>query len=345
MFPALRREEISIQMSRVRQLPRLLKTLPVNIFLCPTKWQYGIVRIEVHGCPPFANIADLAISQGALGYRQTSYPGKKIDDPLVHAEIYRNINAGYNYYVKSADDTIDFYYSNQGFHYGQDAFVIEQSWVQDGEVGETGVYYNYYDRDGSITVVDPRTHAAVHCVGSENPPAPTDPEKTYTAGVTGAVFTKVDVPGWKYAWQDPDGTIWSNYLGDFSNTPLGSESTNQILDSDVVRACKSVGGTVPSLEDYRRLNSYLDTYAYCSYNLSTQGNHDMKALFPDFDGRYFWSSTSGFTNAINQGSFPDEALGIQGSYDPNASAEFAQGAIYSKPRSEHQAVRCIRKLP
>ena len=70
----------------------------------------------------------------------------------------------------------------------------------------------------------------------------------------GYQFTKVDWRGESHAWMGPDSVTWSDYRFSYANK--GPDNGEIVLDSEAVRECQSIGGSVPSVEDYKRAERY-----------------------------------------------------------------------------------------
>lgn len=104
---------------------------------------------------------------------------------------------------------------------------------------------------------------------------------------TGAVFQIVSREGFGRAIKAPDGTIWSEYQGNFDN--IGKDKDGIVTDSAATRACAKIGGSLPTKQDFEKLkaNFDLDQNGY----LTQQGRKDMNKVFPDMKDRFFWSSS------------------------------------------------------
>lgn len=113
-----------------------------------------------------------------------------------------------------------------------------------------------------------------------------------TSGQALAVFTMVDGPGkFGQAWSDPSGMIWSRVFGLYANEAMKSDCGGKVVESDATRICQSVGGRLPSNEDFLRLASYFETD--CCGRLSPQGLEDLKTVFPDMLANDTWTSSVG----------------------------------------------------
>ena len=113
---------------------------------------------------------------------------------------------------------------------------------------------------------------------------------TYTTS-KGAVFRQIQGPSsFGKAWEDPTGMLWSaNYNGNYANYAIKPDQNKIIIDSPATEACTSIGGSLPSIEDYKKLDSYFDMDK--NQRLTDQGRKDMFAIFADMKDRSFWSSS------------------------------------------------------
>lgn len=144
---------------------------------------------------------------------------------------------------------------------------------------------------------------------------------------------------WKNKYKAADGTIWSDILpkqyancitkknyqrqpddwyndncekdldGEFVGTDTKEE---KIIDSDAIRACKAIGGELPSVKDYHVIG--------VSY-----GNSEWVKM-PNMEYKAFWTTDS--TNYKNS--------------DANTFGG-TRGLIFQADRSQTSDVRCIRK--
>jgi hypothetical protein len=153
-----------------------------------------------------------------------------------------------------------------------------------------------------------------------NPAAPLGANKYRTS--TGAVFETVSRAGWAKAVKGPDGTIWSEYQGDFSNT--GTDKDGIVTDSAATRACAKIGGTVPTKQDFEKLKASFELDG--SGHLTDQGRKDLYTMFPDMKGRWFWSSSV-------HPNFSYYASYFSGLY----------GNVYYDVRSDADSVRCVAR--
>ena len=104
---------------------------------------------------------------------------------------------------------------------------------------------------------------------------------------TGAVFSRVECHGFGKAWKAPDGMVWSEYQGNFSND--GASNGDIMTDSEATRACAKINGSLPTKQHFERLKRYFD-FDSNGY-LTAQGRKDLYKVFPDMKGRWFWSSS------------------------------------------------------
>lgn len=146
----------------------------------------------------------------------------------------------------------------------------------------------------------PRSNGALSPSSSRNSAPPTAAtDVTYTThdskGNPIAVFTQVQGPGnFGLAWKDPNGSIWSAYLGDYANTAIQPDQGGLIVDSAATEACSKIGGVLPTADDYEKFASYFDRDAKTL--ITDQGKKDLFAVFPDMldskeSPRWFWSSS------------------------------------------------------
>jgi len=100
---------------------------------------------------------------------------------------------------------------------------------------------------------------------------------------TGATFTCASKPtSWGESWKDPSGAIWSATL-------QGAFDGWDGFDTSAGTACANIGGSLPTRDDYLRLEGYFgggDGQA-----LSAQGFRDLYAVFPDMKPSLYWTST------------------------------------------------------
>ncbi|MGZ3746663.1 MAG: hypothetical protein ACXWRE_04820 [Pseudobdellovibrionaceae bacterium] len=106
-------------------------------------------------------------------------------------------------------------------------------------------------------------------------------EQTYTT-LRGFIFTQVTDERFGTAWQAPDGTVWSLFQGEFSNS--GKTLGETVMDSPAVQACLKIKGALPSLMQIKSLLEYFETSA------------DFRSIFPSQSNLY-WTSTT-----LNDGS-------------------------------------------
>ena len=66
----------------------------------------------------------------------------------------------------------------------------------------------------------------------------------------GAIYERVAQDKFGEAWQGPDGLIWSDTIGQYTNT--GEISGDIVVDSGATRGCKNIGGTLPEVADFQR---------------------------------------------------------------------------------------------
>jgi hypothetical protein len=156
---------------------------------------------------------------------------------------------------------------------------------------------------------------------------------TYTTS-QGVVLRQVDMGAGQKGWQFPDGSVWSSYQGDFTNT--GSLDANGLMiNSPANAACAKIGAILPSLAQYGTMMNYFGDNGQV---LATNDDFsDFLFIFPDAQGpvtpgnieganRIFWTSTAvGVTQARTV-----EGVDLFGDF---ASAQQAA------------AVRCVRPAP
>lgn len=103
-------------------------------------------------------------------------------------------------------------------------------------------------------------------------------------------FVPVAHPTFRKAWKAPDGTIWSGYLG---------QATNTYWSRDAEMACRAVRGFLPSGKQYAKLISYFggrldvrdDTAYYeSSYKMSYEGLVEFHKTLPHME-KWLWTST------------------------------------------------------
>ena len=76
----------------------------------------------------------------------------------------------------------------------------------------------------------------------------------------GQVFKKVPNDSFGVAWMAPDGSVWSQYQGTFSNqgTLASDTGVSVILKSESTEVCANIGGELPSIEQFRTLAKYFE---------------------------------------------------------------------------------------
>jgi hypothetical protein len=119
----------------------------------------------------------------------------------------------------------------------------------------------------------------------------------------GSLFTLVEHPKLGRAWKDPDGMVWGKSLGRAKHHQGPVDSKGIITDSPAVQMCKAVGGELPTKKDYERFQKYFGLKP--DESLTDEGLAEMKSLFPDMKGAWFWSS-SVYPDS------PDSAFGFSG---------------------------------
>ncbi|MGZ3770366.1 MAG: hypothetical protein ACXVCP_11145 [Bdellovibrio sp.] len=112
-------------------------------------------------------------------------------------------------------------------------------------------------------------------------------EQTYTTE-HGYIFTKVADPSFGPTWQAPNGQVWSQYQGMYENYgKLGDSIVNEhndheVIDSVAVRACQSIGGKLPSLQEFQTFFNYFN---------STADFHNIFPVLNNADS-LFWTRTA-----------------------------------------------------
>ena len=117
-------------------------------------------------------------------------------------------------------------------------------------------------------------------------------------------FKKINFKGFGAAVLAPNGTVWSNYLGQYSNDGISKDGV--ITNSPAAKACEAIGGTLPTYGDYQSILG-LFSGDLNDIRLSIPQLKDLHQVFPFFKNRSFWTST------VNQNGFPNENNG--GAYD------------------------------
>ena len=113
----------------------------------------------------------------------------------------------------------------------------------------------------------------------------------------GFKFIQVEDEKFGLTWKAPDGSVWSQYRGMFSNTgnikpPDGNEVDHEfdyvIIDSPAAQACDKIGGALPRIAQYK---------VFLEYFLNTADYH---AIFPApaKASGIFWSSNAVFNDGI-----------------------------------------------
>ncbi len=100
----------------------------------------------------------------------------------------------------------------------------------------------------------------------------------------GSVLLRVEMPGFGEAWRTPDGTIWGDFIGSFTQ-------------SRAIDECTRLGGILPSHADFERG--------------AASGIYE---VLPNANGRRYWSSTV-------HPSMSDNALSYAGPRDGQAGYE------------------------
>jgi hypothetical protein len=132
------------------------------------------------------------------------------------------------------------------------------------------------------------------------------PITTFTTS-TGSVFSQAQ---WsepdgsvESVWKDPSGTIWSSIVGAFKNNAIVPDQKTSardtdidqihVMDSPATEACQKIGGSLPTLTDFRKLQSFFEVVDRGSYGVlfTDKGKKDFYTIFPDAQYRWFWSST------------------------------------------------------
>jgi hypothetical protein len=112
----------------------------------------------------------------------------------------------------------------------------------------------------------------------------------------GSIYERVARANFGEAWKGPDGLIWSDYVGSYSQY-------------NAVKACKSIGGTLPARADFERGEA-----------------NGFRELLPNIKVRWFWSSS------VNP-------------YDPYDAYVFNgyDGIFYNDDRDYTYSVRCVAR--
>lgn len=119
-------------------------------------------------------------------------------------------------------------------------------------------------------------------------------ESTSYTTRSGHVFTRVMNDPFGIAWQAPDGSVWSQYQGLYSNqgnpgSVLNENGDRLMLNSDATKACERIGGKLPLLEEYQTLTDYF------------MDRDDFLAIFPfPQEKNMFWTANerSGFARYV-----------------------------------------------
>ena len=160
-------------------------------------------------------------------------------------------------------------------------------------------------------------------------------------GESKAVFTQVQGPGLiGLAWQDPSGTIWSNYQGDYDNAPINPDSLDVnrgvlVSHSNATDACSKIGGRLPDWQQIQKLQSYFDFFNICPWSPSVnmgacnqfsvrpsqQAINDIDSLFPgaNLGNRNLWTREVN-RNMDTNGVFFTYALTVTFVYGPTMSS-------------------------
>ena len=107
--------------------------------------------------------------------------------------------------------------------------------------------------------------------------------QSYTTSV-GAVFTCVKHGEFGEVWRAPNGVVWSQNLGQWSNSGVESGS------SDATQVCSKIGGTLPGFDDYQHM-----IFSYFEIEKGTglitgKGLEDLLYFFPDMWLEGFWTT-------------------------------------------------------
>jgi hypothetical protein len=171
------------------------------------------------------------------------------------------------------------------------------------------------------------------------------PGTQYTTGV-GAVLRCIRVGKFGPAWKTPDGMLWSSTFGIDSpdstamkhllkNAELSPDQGGLIVDSEATRACKRMGGRLPTFEDYVRLKTYFqkpDDGTAPNFGMEPSSLHDLWRAFPDLlygDGECagFWTAT--------------QWLGSITTYSAAYYFETKDGSLTYGNRNASGCVRCV----
>ena len=116
------------------------------------------------------------------------------------------------------------------------------------------------------------------------------------------IYERVDRDNFGASWKGPDGLIWSDYIGSHSQ-------------NDAQKLCESLGGILPSTEDFERAEKY-----------------GFRDVLPNMEHRWFWSSSI----------FPIDSDGAHITYGAGVFNSDS-GITFKSNRSRIYSVRCVAR--
>jgi hypothetical protein len=158
------------------------------------------------------------------------------------------------------------------------------------------------------------------------------PPTTRVKTPSGTFFEYVDFKKFGMGWKAPDGVVWSQYIGKFSNdAPEGEKS-------DAQKACELIGGSLPTAAQYRLLNQTFELVddAHSNPGAREAGKKAFLQVFADSTEdtqvpRVYWAKPDGNVDPISGEQGPAQTF-VGPSGDMKASS----------PRPA-RAVRCVSK--
>jgi hypothetical protein len=147
--------------------------------------------------------------------------------------------------------------------------------------------------------------------------------------------------GFGTGWRDPNGLIWSEVIGSYSNIDLdGVEPANQeVQKSAATEACRTLGGELPTFEDYRDLIYQLPHT--CPENgrcrLKPDGIDAFSKMFPGTRNQFLWSNAT-YTEPV----FEPE----MGGWAFNSTPSFYRTNLYSRESRHYEYLaQCVSQGP
>ncbi len=181
--------------------------------------------------------------------------------------------------------------------------------VADGDMGITGKYFDA----GNGTFGDSNRDTRLSVVCLQKPGALPRPRPQLQV---------IQDPRFGKAYKSPDGFIWSQYQGRFTNDGTVSTPNNQlgttgiVTDSAATRACAKIGGVLPTVEDFKKFLSYFALNGTGEFSFEAEEHYF--ELFPELQNADIW--TSNFTNH-GFGEYYTTVFTAQGKFEARANTQ------------------------